>query len=100
MVEYELILIGTVGGIIRNLIGFLKAKLKHHEKFRPAKLVAALSWGTGVGIVLTYLKQGYALDLAPFEIVLIAIAGTVMIDELLQAVFSRSKSGGTELNKE
>lgn len=95
-VEYELILIGTVGGLIRNLIGYIKAKLKHKEGFSLGKFAAAVTWGSIVGGVLMYLEHGYARSFAPIEVVLIAVAGTVIIDEILQAVFLRSRSGGAE----
>jgi len=95
MVEYELILIAAVGGIVRNFVGFLKAKLKHGEHFNPGKFIAALTWGGIVGFLLTYLEHGYALEFAPFEVVLLAVGGTVLIDELLQAAFIHKKSSSS-----
>ena len=93
--QYELILIGATGGLVRNIIGYLKARMKHRESFNPLKFVAAISWGAIVGVVLTYLEHGRALAFAPLEVVLIAVAGTVIIDELLQAIFLKAKGSGS-----
>lgn len=90
---YQIILIAATGGLVRNLIGFIKARMKHGDNFHPVKFVGTIIWGGIIGAVLTFFEQGYALRFATLEIILIAVAGTVVIDELLQAIFLRQKGG-------
>lgn len=94
--DYQIILIAATGGLVRNVVGFLKARRRHGAKYKPTKLIITLVWSAVVGAILAYLAQGRALAFAPLEIVLMAVAGTVLLDELFQGIILKRGSMGAE----
>jgi len=99
MIEPFSILVGAVGGAVRSLVGYMKAHFKHHERFNPGKFVFAVILGSGVGGAIEFFRA----SATSLEIIIAAIAGVVVIDEILQAIFLRrskeaAANGGKALN--
>ena len=89
MLDLMPIIIGAVGGGMRSLIGYLKAHFKHQEKFHIGKFGFASFLGAGVGASIEYFRASPS----NIEIIVAAIAGVVVIDELLQAILLHRPRG-------
>ena len=89
--EINFLLFGALGGLIRNFIGYIKAKLKHREAFSSTKFIVTIVWGAIMGAVLSYYQTSRMMYFQPLEIVLLVFAGIVILDEVFQAIFLRSK---------
>ena len=82
--ELTPIVIGCVAGAARGFVGYVKARLKHGEGFSMGKFSTTIVIAGAVGGAANYFQM-----LPDLLTVAVAIAGTVLIGELLQAIFLR-----------
>ena len=85
MYDVLAIAIGATAGVLRALIGYIKAHLKHGEGFSVPKFGFTTLLGAAVGGATELIR----ISPSRVEIIIVSIAGVVVIDEVLQALFLR-----------